>query len=104
MDGASALRIYLQIMLPLVSKTFLTVFLLNFITFWNDYQTPLVFMPNRPTVAYGLYEFNQRTDIEFSVVPLKIAGAVLVMLPVLVIFFAFQKKIMGNIVMGGLKG
>lgn len=103
-DGASNLRVYLQIMLPLVAKTFLTVFLLNFIAFWNDYQTPLVFMPNRPTVAYGLYEFNRRTDIEFSSVPLKIAGSVLVMFPVLVIFLVFQKKIMGNIAMGGLKG
>lgn len=102
-DGASHFMIYLRIMLPLVTKTFLTVFLLNFIGFWNDYQTPLIFMPDRPTVAFGLYEFNRRTDGDFSTVPMKIAGSIIVLLPVLVIFIAFQKKLMGNIAIGGLK-
>lgn len=102
-DGASNLRIYLHIMLPLVGKTFLTVFLLNFIGFWNDYQTPLIFMPDKPTVAFGLYEFNRRTDGEFSTVPMKLAGSIIVLLPVLTVFIAFQKKLMGNIAIGGIK-
>ncbi len=102
-DGASNFTIYTRIMLPLASKTFLTVFLLNFIVFWNDYQTPLIFMPDKPTVAYGLYEFSKRTVSTFSSVPLKLAGAGLVLLPVLILFLIFQRKLMGNLSVGGIK-
>jgi len=103
-DGASNLKICFSIMLPLVGKTFLTVFLLNFIGFWNDYQTPLIFMPNKPTIAYGLYLFNRNTDGELSTIPMKLTGSMIVMLPILVLFFVFQKRLMGNALNGGLKG
>lgn len=102
-DGAGNLRIFLKIMFPLVSQTFLTVFLLNFIAFWNDYQTPLIFMPNVPTVSYGLYIFNRRTEGQFSTIPMKLTGSVLVFMPILVIFCVFQKRLVGNITVGGLK-
>lgn len=102
-DGASYLSVYLRIMIPLVSKTFLTVYILNFIGFWNDYQTPLIFMPNKPTVAYGLFLFNLKTETVLSTIPLKLAGSVLVMLPVIVLFLIFQKRLMGNSAIGGLK-
>ena len=103
MDGAGNFRIYFTIMLPLVSQTFLTVWMLNFIGFWNDYQTPLIFMPNVPTVSYGLYLFSRRTEGSFSTVPMKLTGSVLVFLPVLVLFCIFQKRLVGNITVGGLK-
>jgi len=102
-DGAGNLRIFFRIMFPLVSQTFLTVFLLNFIGFWNDYQTPLIFMPDVPTVSYGLYYFNRRTEGQFSTIPMKLTGSVLVFLPVLVLFCVFQKRLVGNISVGGLK-
>lgn len=102
-DGATNFTIYTKIMMPLASKTFFTVYLLNFIAFWNDYQTPLIFMPDVPTVAYGLYEFNKRTVATFSSIPLKLSGAVLVLLPVLILFLIFQKRLMGNLSIGGIK-
>ena len=103
MDGAGNFRIYFTIMLPLVSQTFLTVWMLNFIGFWNDYQTPLIFMPTVPTVSYGLYLFSRRTEGSFSTVPMKLTGSVLVFLPVMVLFCIFQKRLVGNITVGGLK-
>ncbi len=102
-DGAGNTRIFFAIMLPLVSQTFLTVYILNFIGFWNDYQTPLIFMPNIPTVSYGLYIFNRRTEGQFSTIPMKLTGSVLVFLPVLAVFCVFQKRLVGNITIGGLK-
>ena len=103
MDGAGNMRIFRRIMFPLVSQTFLTVFLLNFIAFWNDYQTPLIFMPNVPTVSYGLYLFNRKTEGQFSTIPMKLTGSVLVFVPVLILFCIFQKRLVGNITVGGLK-
>ena len=54
-DGASNFKILISIMIPLVKNTLTMVILLNFISFWNDYQTPMVFLQSRPTIAYGMY-------------------------------------------------
>lgn len=102
-DGASNLTICFKIMMPLVSKSFFTVYLLNFIGFWNDYQTPLIFMPNHPTVAYGLYLFNRSTDGNLSTIPMKLTGSMIVMIPILIIFLIFQKRLTENELGGGIK-
>ena len=57
-DGASNFRILTMIVLPQAVPTIITVFLLSFITFWNDYQIPRYYLPNAPTVAEGLFELS----------------------------------------------
>ena len=56
-DGASNFKIMTRIILPQAVPTIVTVFLLTFITFWNDYQIPLYYLPNSPTVSQGLYMY-----------------------------------------------
>ena len=102
-DGAGNFTIMVTIMLPLVKTTFSTIFLIYFINFWNDYQTPLLYMPNRPTISYGLYRFGNSVNAELSSVPMQIMGSMLVFIPILLVFTLFSKKMMGNISMGGLK-
>ena len=103
-DGASNLKVFISIMLPLVSKTFFAVMLLKFIDFWNDYQAPMIYIKNYPTVAYGLFMFNfNSSNLSFSV-PAKLAGAMAMMLPILVVYIVFRNKLVGNIQMGGIKG
>lgn len=102
-DGASNFTVMLKIMLPLVKTSFATVFLLHFITYWNDYQTPLLYMPNRPTISYGLYRFSNSVNAELSTVPMQLMGSMVVFIPILLVFIIFQKRLMGNISMGGLK-
>lgn len=102
-DGAGNMRIFLRIILPLAKTTFFLVFLLQFIAFWNDYQTPLLYLPNHPTIAQGLYYFNFSTSNEFSTVPAKIAGAMFVLIPILIVFMIFKNKLMGNLTLGGDK-
>lgn len=102
-DGASNFQILFNIMFPLVKTTFITIFLIKFIELWNDYQTPLLFMPNRPTISYGLYRFGNSTNLELATVPMQMMGSMIVFIPILVVFSIFQKRIMGNISMGGLK-
>ena len=58
-DGAGNLAVLLRIILPLVRNTFFTVMLINFIAFWNDYQTPLIYMPSYPTILYG-FDYGER--------------------------------------------
>lgn len=104
-DGASNLKILTKIMIPYANNTFITIFLLNFIGFWNDYQTPLIFMPNKPTVAYGLYCFNRLTDGDLSTIPMKLTGSMIVLIPILILFLIFQKRLMDNdFSCGGIKG
>lgn len=104
LDGAGNFRIMWNIMFPFVKGTIVTVILLNFITFWNDYQTPLIYMPTHPTLAYGLYYFTSGSyEIATSNVPTQLAGCMLMAIPLFAVFIIFQKRILGNLSLGGLK-
>lgn len=100
-DGAGHLKIFVEIMLPLIKSTVFAVFILLFIEFWNDYYTPMIFLPQSPTMSYGLFVFQ--TDNRASQ-PIQLAACLLTCLPILVLFVVFKNKIMGNVTMGGLKG
>ena len=87
--------------------TFGIIFVLNFINFWNDYQTPMLYMPSKPTIAYGLYDlYNgqgaQRNDVATDVVKLTLASVV--MLPIVTVFILLKDKLVGNLTVGGIKG
>ncbi|NLG81009.1 MAG: carbohydrate ABC transporter permease [Bacilli bacterium] len=103
-DGASQWKIFTKVMLPHVKTTISAVALLSFITFWNDYTTPMIFLPSKPTIAYGLYYFNQTTLTEASFLTVRIAGSMLISIPILLVFIFMKDKLIGNINVGGLKG
>ena len=102
-DGASELRVMVQIVLPMVANIIGTVFLIHFIDFWNDYQTPLLYMPSYATLARGLHSLSQRTQGNFATVPYRMAGCIVLASPILVLFLIFKEKLMGNLSMGGIK-
>lgn len=104
MDGASHMRVFLSIYLPLVKSIFFTVFLLNFIVYWNEYQIPMVLLPSMPTIAQGVYQAKLSFDSALAYTPAKIAVGMLVCIPIFVLFVAFNKRLMGNLSAGGLKG
>lgn len=103
-DGAGEMQIFLRIMLPIIRNVFFTVFLIKFVEFWNDYQMPLLYLPGYPTLSYGLYYVSNYTTNAISTVPLRMAGCIIVLLPILALFIAFSDKLMGNLTMGGIKG
>ena len=103
-DGASHYTVLFKIMLPLVMTTFWVICLLQFVAMWNDYMTPLVFLPNRPTLAYGLLEYQLSNANSVDSVPMKLAGCMILTLPILILYLIFQDKMMGNLTVGGLKG
>ncbi len=102
-DGAGNLRIFLEIALPLSGKLFFTVMIIKFIGFWNDYQTPMLFLPSFPTAAYGMYYFFFDTRTTSAWPTMKIAGAILLLTPVFVVFLLFQKRLVGDLMLGGIK-
>ena len=100
-DGASHFGTFFHIMLPLIKGTIFAVFILLFIEHWNDYYTPLVFLPEKPTLSYGLFTFQ---DDNAGSIPLQFSACFLASIPILLVFIAFKDKIMGNVTMGGIKG
>jgi ABC-type glycerol-3-phosphate transport system permease component len=103
MDGASNFRILFQISLPMVRNTFFVVLLLKFIDFWNDYQTPMIYLRSFPTAALGIYSFSFSYGTQSSWPPMKITGSMILLLPVLIVFLCFHDKMIGNVSMGGIK-
>ena len=104
-DGASQLRVLIQIIIPLASKMIATVFLIQFINRCNDYQTPLLYLPTHPTLSYALFmRIGVVSSDAINDLPGKCAGCLMLALPIIVLFISFRDKIMGNVSMGGLKG
>lgn len=103
-DGANNFQIFLKVMLPLVRNLLFTVMLIKFINFWNDYQTPLMYIPSSPTVAYGLYLMEKTTENSMNIVPMRMAASVIMFTPIIIVFLLTQKRLLGNLMVGGIKG
>ena len=104
LDGANNFSVFFKIVLPLVKNTFFTIMLIEFIIFWNDYQIPLVYLPNHPTLAQGMYKMGTSNDQVLTEAPMRLAGAMIMFIPLFAVFLVFHKKFMGNLTMGGVKG
>lgn len=103
-DGANRYRIMFGIEFQLV-KTIITIaFVINFINFWNDYQTPMIYMPNHPTASYGLWRMNSHLSSYTDYIIFKVAGFMILIVPTFVLFMLFKDKMIGNLTIGGLKG
>lgn len=105
-DGASQMAIYVRIIIPLASKILFTVSLISFIGLWNDYQTPLLYYPSKPTLAYGVYSMSGATSggtYDTTSLPQRVAGCMILATPLIILFIACKNVILGNLSMGGLK-
>ncbi|MBO6280314.1 MAG: carbohydrate ABC transporter permease [Bacilli bacterium] len=103
-DGASNFRIMTQVILPQAISTITTIFLLSFITFWNDYQIPRIYLPSYPTLAEGLFTFSLDTLPIVRDAPVKLAGFIGLTLPIVIVFGVLNKKLRINVATGGIKG
>lgn len=105
-DGASHYRVLLSIVLPLVKTTIFAVFILQFVAFWNNYQAPLIYLPDHPTAATGLFRAIKlpSTEVGSGRANVKMAGCMMLCAPILILFIACRNIFMGNLSVGGLKG
>lgn len=102
LDGATAFTVYRRIILPMCSPVLIVVGLFTFVATWQDVMGPLIYLdnPNYRTVSLGL-EFFRSPYVDNR--PLLMAGAVLAMLPVAILFLVAQRYIMSGIATTGLK-
>jgi ABC-type glycerol-3-phosphate transport system permease component len=106
LDGASRLRIYWSIILPLARPALLTVALFTFIGTWNDFFGPLIYInsPSRATLTLGLSMLkSQIVGTGMTQWHLLMAAAVMVMIPNIVLFLVAQKNLVKGVAMGGLR-
>ena len=101
LDGASELRVFFTIMIPLARKSIMTFSIIRFLGFWNDYWLPSLFYSAHPTVAVGLSQISAKVANRND--PVLFAAMIISVVPVLIFYAAFQKQLMGNTIGGGLK-
>ena len=102
-DGSSHFRVFFEIMLPQVMPTVISILIITSIGVWNDYYTPFMYLPTKPTIAVGLYEIqsNAVTKQEYTMF---FALMLISVLPIAILFVIMQNTIMENVVSGGIKG
>jgi multiple sugar transport system permease protein len=102
-DGAGELRIFRQIFLPLAGPALATLGILTFLGSWNNFLWPLVVAQQEKTytlpVALALYSTGQNST-QYG---LLLAGATVVVVPVLAIFLIFQRRVIEGIATTGIK-
>ncbi|MDR1107072.1 MAG: carbohydrate ABC transporter permease [Treponema sp.] len=102
-DGCSSLRLFAQIIFPLLLPVTATVVVLSSVNIFNDFVNPLYFLPGgkNPTVQLTLYNFMGRYASSWN---LLFADVVLITIPPLVLFIFFNRKIVSGITAGAVKG
>lgn len=103
MDGAGHLRFLTAVVVPMSKPVMMTAALLTFVNAWNEFLWPLLvtYTPTWRPLGVGLYTFISEAGPETH---LLMAGAVITILPVLVVYFFTQKQFTEGIATSGLKG
>ena len=102
-DGAGNWTIMLRIIFPLTINMFSILFVMAFIARWNDYMTMVVWLPSKPSLAYGVYRFSTNVSSGLTWPTIQVSACMILMLPVLALFIILKDKILGGITISTLK-
>jgi len=109
MDGAGEARIIASVVTPIIGPGIATVFLLTFVSTWNNYLLPLLVLqsPDLMPITLGLTSWNQQslfpsagTDVLYSLV---VTGSLLSILPLILIFVFLQRYLRSGLTLGAVK-
>jgi len=102
-DGLSEYQIYLKIMLPLSKPALSTLTIFTFVNTWNDYLGPLIYLKSeaKKTIQLGLKMFISQYSSDYGLI---MAGSVLSLIPLIIVFLFFQKYFVEGIASTGIKG
>jgi multiple sugar transport system permease protein len=102
-DGASELRTFLQIVLPLCKPALMAVTVVTFLYTWSDFLSPLIYLTNKEsfTLTLGLKGFVAQHSVEWHKL---MAAAAVFTTPVILMYFFAQRHFIEGITMTGIKG
>ena len=102
-DGCGEFTIFLKIMLPLSKPALATLTIFTFVATWNDYLGPTIYLKSesKKTIQIGLQRFIGQYSSEYGLI---MAGSVISLIPVLIMFLLLQKYFVEGIATSGVKG
>ena len=102
-DGAGELRIFFQIVLPMLKPVLVTLSIFTFMAAWNDFMWPLIVLTDADhyTLPVALASLSREHIMD---VELMMAGAVVTVLPVLLLFLLLQRYYIQGLLLGSVKG
>ncbi len=102
-DGAGLFQTYRKVALPLCIPTLATLAVTTFMESWNDYLWPLLMLTdrNKMTLPIALSTLNGQYSTEYNVL---MAGSLISMIPIIIIYIAAQKQFKSGLMAGGIKG
>lgn len=105
-DGAGFLRIYWNLMLPLVKPALVAVAIFEANAKWDDFMGPLIYLnsPDNYTLALGLASLKNQFQELGTQWSLLMAASVIFTIPMMVLFFMFQRYFMEGVTHSGIKG
>jgi raffinose/stachyose/melibiose transport system permease protein len=102
-DGASPLRLFFQVIFPLLRSVAVTVIVVQSVSIFNDFQTPLYFLPGEQnaTVQLTLFNFQSQFNTRYNLLFMDI---LLITIPPLLMFLFFNRRIVDGMTAGAIKG
>jgi raffinose/stachyose/melibiose transport system permease protein len=102
MDGASDLRVLWSVLIPLIRPALGTVMIINFISSWNDFFFPLIFITDemKKTIPVGMLSLFGEYSADWGTL---FAGLTLSSLPMIILFFIASKQFMDGLTAGAVK-
>jgi cellobiose transport system permease protein len=100
-DGAATLRIWWNVVLPAVRPGMAVLGINTFMLMWNDFMWPLIVLtPDNPTVQIAITSLNARFSTNYTLI---FAGTALSIIPLIAVFVAFGRQIVGGLMEGAVK-
>ena len=103
-DGAGPFLIFKDVMFPLAQPIVVALGIMTFISYWNDYQNVIIYLKSYPTLSGALFTLKEQAFSLGLQTPAYFAGIFISVIPVATLFIAFNKQIMENVSVGGIKG
>jgi len=102
-DGLSEYGIWFRIMLPNSKPAITTLIIFTFVTTWNDFLGPMIYLTRTElkTIQIGLRMFTTQYTSDYALI---MAASVVALIPVLIIFLSLQKQFVQGVVTSGIKG
>lgn len=103
-DGASTFTTFTKVIFPLLTPITSTILIKNGLLFWNDFLLPLLSLNKSPdnwTLTLFQYNFKTTNSVNY---PMIFAAFLLSMLPIIILYGFMQKKIIGGLTNGAVKG
>lgn len=102
-DGASPLRLFFSVILPLLRPAIVTIIVTSSVAIYNDFSNPLYFLPGAKNVTaqLTLFGFMSQYNSQWNMV---FADVVLITIPPLILFMFFQRQIVSGMTSGAVKG